>query len=98
MTRGLIARVHGYDVLTAGDDVRASNGLTDCTHHVDGLERFLAERPEHVRVGYGRLPDFDVLYLYDCRDGFGYALNVDAVELSEWGYAPFTPARESDAP
>lgn len=58
---------------------------------VDGLARYLDERREHLRLGWGQLPDFEVIYLYDARDGFGYALNLDAPELSEWGYAPFPP-------
>jgi hypothetical protein len=33
-----------------------------------------------------------VIYLYDAGDGcFGYALNLDRPDGSEWAYAPFGP-------
>ena len=33
-----------------------------------------------------------MIYLYDAGDGcFGYALNLDWPDGSEWGYAPFGP-------
>lgn len=56
---------------------------------VDGLGKFIQDHGDHLRLGWGRLPDFEVLYLYDRRDSFGCAINVDDPELSEWGYAPF---------
>lgn len=48
------------------------------------------------RTGWARFPDdAEVLYFYDRDDaGFGYALNVDYPEFSEWGYAPFGPFGE----
>ena len=41
-------------------------------------------------VGWARFEDdMEVIYFYDKRDKFGYALNLDVDYFSEWGYAPF---------
>lgn len=50
----------------------------------------LCARPT-TRVGWGTFPDGNrVVYFYDpADDNFGYALNLDAPDCSEWGYAPF---------
>lgn len=88
MPRGLFGTVRSYQVLTADDHVIVTSGAGVKRYDVDGLVRFLEGREGHVRLGWGKLPDFEVIYLYDRRDGFGYAMNLDAPELSEWGYAP----------
>ncbi len=58
---------------------------------VEGLNDFIRKAKE-LRLGWGRFPDGDeVIYLYDkADDNFGYAVNMDAPQCSEWGYAPFS--------
>jgi len=82
--------INGYDVLVLGDAVEVSRGGASVTRQtVEGLGRFL-HAARDLRLGWAELPDFEVIYLYDSGDGgFGYAVNVDAPDLSEWGYAPF---------
>jgi hypothetical protein len=57
---------------------------------VRGLGRF-ATAARDLRLGWGRFPDdAEVIYLYDRADAcFGYAVNLDWPDGSEWGYAPF---------
>jgi len=56
---------------------------------VKGFGDFIG-KAEDLRIGWGQLPDSEVIYLYDKDDdNFGYALNITDEELSEWGYAPF---------
>jgi hypothetical protein len=57
---------------------------------VPGITDFV-RKAKDLRLGWGEFPDGDeVIYLYDKGDeNFGYALNLDAPQCSEWGYAPF---------
>jgi hypothetical protein len=43
-----------------------------------------------LRLGWGRFrDDAGLIYVYDKGDAcFGYALNLDWPDGSEWGYAP----------
>ncbi len=57
---------------------------------MDGLNRFVRTAKD-FRLGWVKLPDFEVIYLYDKADGnFGYAVNLQDPLCSEWGYAPFS--------
>jgi hypothetical protein len=60
---------------------------------VEGLSRF-ATAARDLRLGWGRFADgAEVIYLYDRADDcFGYAVNLDWPDGSEWGYAPFAGA------
>lgn len=92
---GLFVLVAGYRILVTGDEVVVHDGTkVMTTAQVGGLEKFLVERHGHIRVAWGKLPDFEVVYLFDTRDSFGYAINLHAPDLSEWGYAPFPPRRD----
>lgn len=53
----------------------------------------LSARPGFA-IGWGQFPDgAEVIYLYDRDDNnFGYAINLDAPDCSEWGYSPFGEA------
>jgi len=87
---GLLAEVAGYRLMALEDDVCVYSGERFITkERVEGLGDFISKRPGQMKVGWGRTADFDILYVYDGSDGFGYALNLDAPDLSEWGYAPF---------
>ena len=88
--RDLVGTVAGYDVLTVGDAVLVGrDGERPVTRTVAGLGQFLAGARD-LRPGWAALPDFEVVYLWDAGDGgFGYGLNIDAPDLSEFGYAPF---------
>jgi len=58
------------------------------------LGSFLATA-EDIRLGWAEFPDFEVIYVYDRADqNFGYAVNLDDPDLSEWGYAPFGAGEE----
>ncbi len=68
------------DVITVIDDTHIL-----LKHQVPGLSRFLTEHQGRVRLTLGRTEDFTILGLYG-PDNFGYAINLDDPELSEWGY------------
>jgi hypothetical protein len=58
---------------------------------VPGLNDFV-RKAGNIRIGWGQFPDDgdEVIYLYDSEDDkFGYAVNLDDPQCSEWGYAPF---------
>ncbi len=60
-------------------------------HTVQGIARFVQNAKE-LHFAWGRFQDDgdEVIYLYDKQDGnFGYAVNLDDPQCSEWGYAPF---------
>jgi len=56
----------------------------------EGLERFI-ENAKDLRLGWAQLEGGDeVIYLYDKQDNnFGYAVNLDSPQCSEWGYNGF---------
>jgi hypothetical protein len=92
--------IRGYSILIAADHIAV---LTpdghDFAHPVPNYGTSIAQlaaRPG-FRVGWARFPDdAEVLYLYDRDDdGFGYALNVDYPDCSEWGYSPFGDGSEA---
>jgi hypothetical protein len=85
----IIGGVQNYTVLMADDCIEVTgNGITRY-EKVPGLGGFLS-RAKDIRFGWGRLPDSEVIYIYDKGDdNFGYALNITDGQLSEWGYAPF---------
>jgi hypothetical protein len=88
---GIGGSVHGYGVLILGDLVVVERDGTEVTRRtVDGLSRFVAAARD-LKLGWGQFPDeMQVIYLYDQADGgFGYAVNLDWPDGSEWGYSPF---------
>jgi hypothetical protein len=93
VTVGISGHVAGYDVFINGDTVRIVEDVRhdprDVRREIDWLGEFVQEA-EAFRLGWGEFPDFEVVYLYDRADGgFGYAVNLNSPQLSEWGYAPF---------
>ncbi len=53
------------------------------------LKSFL-RRAKDLRIGWAKLPDDEVIYIYDKADeNFGHAVNLYDPNCSEWGYAPF---------
>jgi hypothetical protein len=88
---GIGGTVNGYGVLVLGDVVIVERGGAEVARErVDGLGRFATEARD-LKLGWGQFPDgAEVIYLYDKGDdGFGYALNLDWPDGSEWGYSPF---------
>lgn len=83
--------INGYEVLIVGDVVTVSSDDEPMQQQtVKGLSRFVT-RAGDLRLGWAQLSDFEVIYIYDRSDeAFGYAVNVDAPDLSEWGYSPFS--------
>ena len=56
---------------------------------VPKLKSFLHDA-RNIRIGWAKLPDDEVIYIYDKADeNFGYAVNLNDPNCSEWGYAPF---------
>lgn len=85
--------VHGYtlwvNVNTKKLEVWREGELL-ASRVVSQLPEFL-DTAKNLRIGWGKLPDYEVIYLYDKDDDyFGYALNITDPDLSEWGYAPFS--------
>ncbi len=88
---GTGSHIAGYDVFLSGDTVTVLNDDGIVTRRtVAGLGAFVA-RATDLRTGWGQFPDgMEVIYLYDRGDdNFGYAVNLQAADCSEWGYAPF---------
>src|SRR5690242_3671695 len=91
---GVSGTVNGYGVLVLGDVVIVEReGVEVARSEVEGFGRFVAAARD-LRLGWGRFPDdAEVIYLYDRADDcFGYAVNLDWPDGSEWGYAPFADA------
>ena len=88
---GTGSHIAGYDVFLAGDTVSVLDDEGVVTRQtVAGLGNFVA-KARQLRTGWGQFPDgMEVIYLYDLGDdNFGYAVNLQAADCSEWGYAPF---------
>lgn len=75
-----------FDIF-ASDDVLTVSSAKEIVRQrkVEGLGKFLAEHGGRVRLTLGQTPDLTILGLWE-PDGFGYALNLEDPELSEWGY------------
>ena len=91
----LLGIVNGYTVYLDGQEVEVYKDWELITMQavrlgVDELVRFV-DTATDLRIGWGKLPDGDeVIYLYDAADDyFGYAINLNDIQGSEWGYAPF---------
>jgi hypothetical protein len=88
---GIAGTVNGFGVLVLGDLVIVNrDGAEISRRTVDGIGTF-ATTARDLRLGWGAFPDdMQAIYLYDRGDdAFGYALNLDWPDGSEWGYAPF---------
>ena len=83
--------IKDYDVMILGDVVTVLNSRQVVTQQrVTGLTAFIT-RAQAFKLGWARLPDCEVIYLYDKADGnYGYAVNLQYASCSEWGYAPFS--------
>jgi len=56
-----------------------------------GLANFVGKAKD-LKLGWAQFENEgdEIVYLYDKADSnFGYALNLDSPQCSEWGYAPF---------
>ena len=91
-----IATVNNYAVMLIiepNEDlatVYVQKGTTFITQQkITKLKSFL-QKAKDLRFGWAKLPDDEVIYLYDKADeNFGYAVNLYDPHCSEWGYAPF---------
>ena len=83
--------IKDYDVLVVGDVVTVLDRRQVVTQQrVARLAAFIT-RAKAFKLGWAKLPDCEVIYLYDKADGnFGYAVNLQYASCSEWGYAPFS--------
>ncbi len=74
-----------YDVFALWDVVTVMEGKKIVhKQRVPGLSAFLAEEGR-ARLTLGHTEDFTILGLWG-PSGFGYALNLEDPDLSEWGY------------
>lgn len=88
----LTSQIHDYIVVITGDDVTVlQEGEEVATETVPRLNDFLRKREGLISIGWGRTEDFNIIFIYDQTDGFGYAVNIEEPMFSEWGYAPFRP-------
>ena len=90
MTQAMVGGyVEDFDVYVRGDVIRVlynGDGVR-AERTVRGLEDFVRKNAGKLRLVLGWTVDFTVVYLLDESD-FGYAVNLEAPELSEWGYGP----------
>jgi hypothetical protein len=96
---GRTSFVARYTLFLSGDTVTVLDDEGVVTRRtVAGLGAFVT-KAKTLRTGWGQFPDgMEVIYVYDRDDdNFGYALNLDAPECSEWGYAPLAPGHTSVA-
>jgi hypothetical protein len=86
VTHIISGHVGDFDVFATDDVITVTNEQTIVQKRkVGGLSKFLADQQGRVRLTLGRTPDYSILGLWDA-EGFGYALNLDDPDLSEWGY------------
>ena len=79
---GVMVTEKGYVVFKDGQAVTCKK--------VPGLSTRLAKLGSPLKLGRARTEDFDIIYIYQPADNnFGYAINLQCPEFSEWGYAPF---------
>lgn len=101
-----IGFIAGWNVFVTSNRVRVikEGDRTGATMQVREIPNYgtdvceLLGRPGGA-IGWGRMPDDEEIpYFYDKRDGcFGYALNVNDPQSSEWGYSPFCSGDDDDA-
>ena len=85
---GVGGHVGGFDIFVHGDQVIVQyQGRDFTTRAVRGMADFVRGTQGRLRLSLGQTADFRILYLLDDRD-YGYALNLDAPDLSEWGQGP----------
>ena len=88
---GISGQAGDYGVVTLEDTLYMLRGDEEIARRVvPGLGTFVLKSKD-LKLGWGRLPDgMEVIYLYDRGDdNFGYAVNLQREDFSEWGYAPF---------
>ena len=89
-----IGSVHEYKLYIVGQELEVYKNEELVTMQavrlgMDHFKKFLVNAKD-FRIGWSKFPDFEVIYIYDKADDyFGYALNLNDITCSEWGYAPF---------
>jgi hypothetical protein len=83
------ARVGNYDIFICNDSVMVTNSSEIVTcQFVEHIQDFVTTA-EDLHLSWAKLPDFEVIYLYDqAENNFGYAVNLQDRNLSDWVYAP----------
>jgi hypothetical protein len=86
--------IAGYEILIVGDTVAVSHTANEqlvTTQRVPRLGHFVRAARE-LRVTLAAFPAFEVVYIVDlAQQSYGYAVNLQVPEFSEWGYAPLAP-------
>jgi len=78
--------VGGFDLFTLHDVVTVMAGKRVLLKHkAPGLSAFLEKHGGRVRLSLGKTDDFNLFGFHDA-EGFGYVVNLEAPDLSEWGY------------
>ena len=91
MKKLIFGKVKGFNILLSGDCVSVSfkEKTLVKSQRVENLSKFL-KKAKDLKLGWAKTEDFNIIYIYDKKDdNFGYAVNLEARDLSEWGYAPF---------
>ena len=91
-----VGTINNYDVMLFVDPnedlvtvLVHKSGQNITVQRVAKLKSFV-HRAKMLRFGWAKLPDDEVIYIYDkADDNFGYAVNLCDPNCSEWGYAPF---------
>jgi hypothetical protein len=95
----------GYDITMIGDGIFVVYGdATRTWEYYVSKERtgtsfgewLKSPKPRDVRLGWGMFEDgAEVVYVYDpADDNFGYAVNLDWPDGSEWGTSSFGGSNE----
>jgi hypothetical protein len=82
--------IQNFDIFVAVDQVTviSETGVV-AEQPVSGISRFVHEAKD-LTLGFAAFADFAVIYLYDkAAHCFGYAVNLQDPNLSQWGDAPF---------
>lgn len=77
--------IGGFDLFITEQGIIVMHGSRVLLRHRVDLKDFLAKNSGGLRLGLGWTEDFTIFHLKD-REGFGYALNLEAQDLSEWGH------------
>ena len=85
MTTFQSGHIGDFDLFITKRGIMVLGGEKILLRHQVDLSDFLAKNPKGLRLGLGWTDDFTIFHLKD-HEGFGYALNLEAPDLSEWGY------------
>lgn len=86
---GFSGTIGEYEVTALGNLIQVTKDeQVIAVRVVDNFGRF-TRRARALKLGLAYFDDFEVIYIYDSADdNYGYAVNLQIEEFSEWGYSP----------